>query len=751
MAAWVPPGVGFTLPEWRAQGARCLSRISQLGPGPYAVRSDAIDEDLPGHSLAGHYRSELNVAPDELAEAIDRVLRDQRDCAAAAVLVQEQVTDYRWVAVASTHRIADGAPWYCIDLANGDPALVTAGRANGRQLAIERQAWQTGRADLGSLGAPLAAACEALLRMLNALEPAWPDGMECELLVQDAATPALGVRLCLLQARALPPRTRDRERTANFERTDFPRFDAPDPIPAIWGPERALSLMADWNPAELLGSHPRPLALDLFRHCIADGPWWRARAALGYRPAPSPDIALLCEVDGRAFVDVRRSANSLLPADLPRPIGEALIASWIDRLRQQPGLHDKYEFELAHSATELAPERGEQVAAAAGLDRNATRLWQQHLADLTRGMLQDRCLVRWRHALRCWAGRATQQTPGGAALIDQLRCLRGAGRAFAALARLAFVAEAQLRSAERTNLLSADRALALRRAAGGMPELLRHLSNRQREQMRGGSFEISHPRWQPAEQTPGRACHTPGFAPTQQEATRLNQALHAMALSSSLAPYSAEHWVRFVTQSIFAREWGKFMLNQILGHTLSSIVSWGETLDLDVELLSFLHLAQIDTGMPAIARSHQGATALRQRAADNAAKYRSQQTRILAPLLTCPSQAFVADSQAALANFVGQHTVQAPLALLDHRPQAAERLAGKIVAIRAADPGYDWIFQCGIAGLITAWGGANSHMAIRCTEYGLPAAIGCGEAVFDRLQPGQIVLLDPLSRQLLPR
>ena len=60
-----------------------------------------------------------------------------------------------------------------------------------------------------------------------------------------------------------------------------------------------------------------------------------------------------------------------------------------------------------------------------------------------------------------------------------------------------------------------------------------------------------------------------------------------------------------------------------------------------------------------------------------------------------------------------------------------EDLTGKIVLIENADPGYDWIFTQKIAGLITKYGGANSHMAIRCAEFGIPAAIGCGEQRFE--------------------
>ena len=58
---------------------------------------------------------------------------------------------------------------------------------------------------------------------------------------------------------------------------------------------------------------------------------------------------------------------------------------------------------------------------------------------------------------------------------------------------------------------------------------------------------------------------------------------------------------------------------------------------------------------------------------------------------------------------------------------AGEQIAGKILLIEAADPGYDWIFSHEIAGFVTAYGGANSHLAIRAGELGIPAVIGVGE------------------------
>ena len=63
-----------------------------------------------------------------------------------------------------------------------------------------------------------------------------------------------------------------------------------------------------------------------------------------------------------------------------------------------------------------------------------------------------------------------------------------------------------------------------------------------------------------------------------------------------------------------------------------------------------------------------------------------------------------------------------------------ENIRGKIVLLENADPGYDFIFTKNIKGLITEYGGANSHMSIRCMELGIPAIIGIGSKEFNFLK-----------------
>ena len=73
---------------------------------------------------------------------------------------------------------------------------------------------------------------------------------------------------------------------------------------------------------------------------------------------------------------------------------------------------------------------------------------------------------------------------------------------------------------------------------------------------------------------------------------------------------------------------------------------------------------------------------------------------------------------------------------------------GCIVVISQADPGYDWLFGRNIAGLITKFGGANSHMAIRSAEFSLPAAIGVGEQLYLRYKIAKTIELDPAGETI---
>ena len=99
-------------------------------------------------------------------------------------------------------------------------------------------------------------------------------------------------------------------------------------------------------------------------------------------------------------------------------------------------------------------------------------------------------------------------------------------------------------------------------------------------------------------------------------------------------------------------------------------------------------------------------------------------------------------------NFITKKQITANVSILNLKNKIPD-IENKIVVIENADPGYDWIFAKNPVGLITKYGGVASHMAIRCAEIGLPAAIGCGEMLYDKLIQSSKIGLDCVNEQIM--
>ena len=116
----------------------------------------------------------------------------------------------------------------------------------------------------------------------------------------------------------------------------------------------------------------------------------------------------------------------------------------------------------------------------------------------------------------------------------------------------------------------------------------------------------------------------------------------------------------------------------------------------------------------------------------------------LPPLISESAEIFSFFGARVMPNFITQKEVNAQIAT-----QEDTEVQGKIILIKSADPGYDYLFAKKIAGLITCYGGANSHMAIRASELGLPAAIGVGEDAFNQYLRAKRIKLDCQSEQII--
>ena len=123
---------------------------------------------------------------------------------------------------------------------------------------------------------------------------------------------------------------------------------------------------------------------------------------------------------------------------------------------------------------------------------------------------------------------------------------------------------------------------------------------------------------------------------------------------------------------------------------------------------------------------------------------------MLPPIIFSDDEFEYVSYYASRPNFITQKKVEGQLVNLSQSDKKRLMdIQGKIVMIENGDPGYDWIFTKNPAGLITKYGGVASHMSIRSAEFGLPAAIGCGE-IFESLKLCRLIMLDCALKRIMP-
>ena len=75
-------------------------------------------------------------------------------------------------------------------------------------------------------------------------------------------------------------------------------------------------------------------------------------------------------------------------------------------------------------------------------------------------------------------------------------------------------------------------------------------------------------------------------------------------------------------------------------------------------------------------------------------------------------------------------------------------MSGKIICIKMPILVLILYLQKNIKGLITEYGGPNSHMCIRCSELAIPAAIGVGSRIYEKIKNSQKTLLDCFNQKI---
>ena len=750
----VPDLTYFSAAEWRENPNDLCDKIAcRFDDETVIIRSSAGAEDGADQSMAGQFDSIPHVSAadsKQVHEAVDQVCASyaragDADQASDHILVQKMVRDVLMSGVLFTQDLTTGAPYYVInyDDETGRTDTVTAGgEYSNRTLYVHR----------GSVGALRSPRFEALIDAVAELEQVIGSSF---LDVEFAVDSQNQVQLLQVRRIATQPNwNRHVVQQVNEALPQIQEFvrDQLGPKPGVRGKTSVFGQMPDWNPAEMIGRAPRPLAHSLYRHLITDHAWRVARAQMGYaEPTGHP---LMVSFGGQPYIDVRLSFNSFLPATLAEPIGNKLVDAWLDRLVANPHLHDKVEFDVAVTAlafdfddkvaaqfpdalepAELAAFRGSLEALTFSLVRGEVAPIQGELAKIEQLAANRESLMR--NGQRNELGKV-------ACLLED--CILLGTIPFSILARHAFIAKALLSAMVSQDVLSEEDSQSLLSSihtvareftddAGDLADgkITKAEFMVQYGHLRPGTYDILSPRYDQRtdDDMVGRSSRSANEASKFVVSNHLILEIDAL-LNFDGFELDATELLAYIQDAISAREHAKFVFTRNISDALELIAEWGKGQGLSRNELSFVTIGDLLNQQGASDPGGSGGH-LKKLAEEGRTSHETTVAIRLPQLLFDEEGVHIVPLQLSQPNFISGQTVRGSCVQLTAHGENFQPIEGAVVLIESADPGFDWIFSHGIKALVTKFGGVNSHMAIRCAEFGIPAAIGCGEQIFDRI------------------
>ena len=763
--------VSFTVAEWQDLDTEVLARIgARLSETEkLVVRSSALSEDGFGVSNAGAYTSVLNVSRQsegELRAAIEKVIASYPDGHPDnQVLVQPMLEQVIASGVAFTKTLSSGAPYYVVnydDTTNSTESITSGASRDHKTLFVHRDAPEK----LVRVPENLAGLMPALREVEDLLDF---DSLDMEFAITEGGLiHILQVRPIAVQHELTQSDAAESLLTNAVDR--YRQWQAPAPF--VVGKRAFFGVMPDWNPAEIIGTRPGRLASSLYRYLIMDDVWATQRAEYGYRDVrPQPLLRMFA---GHPYVDIRASFNSFIPQSLDDGLAGRLVDFYMEWLRRHPHLHDKVEFDVVPTCYALDFERWRERLIHEGgfnadeADRLGVGLKTITACAIARTDADLQVIDRFEERLACFRNTDASSLDDALSLLEE--CRRYGTLAFAHLARSAFVAITLLRSAVEKGVLSQGamdaflnsiRTVSHRftddAAKVARQELSMAAFTQQYGHLRPGTYDITSPCYGdnpehflvPVIERSASELHADSGSHIALDAWENERQTFAQAVSDAGLPGDIEQLERFMRNAIEGREYAKFVFTRHLSLALNCLAGYGERHGVTREQMACISveaLSALRSGTVAVADE---ASWLADQATEGYEASRAAAMVELPPLLLSESDFYAFLYTDSHANFVGAGKISAECVDLQKRAtDERSNLSGKIAMIPQADPGYDWLFGHGIAGLVTMYGGANSHMAIRAAEFGLPAAIGVGEGKYEALARATVLELDPVNKRI---
>lgn len=721
------------------------------------VRSSSKAEDSLQESMAGKFLSVGNITQTASLRGAIKAVFDSyglppSQLTEEEVLIQPHLTNAAQVGVMFTRVPSNGSDYFVINFDDtGSCDAVTSGSSN-----------EVNTCYIAHGAPPENPMYQKLLQLASELASILGhDALDIEFAFDDQG------QLYLFQVRPLIMQNTasgvvNRSTTVNSQTLGKARTQIKEqlsqligPHPYLYGEKTIFGVMPDWNPAEIIGLRPKPLALSLYKELITDSIWAYQRSNYGYLNLRS--FPLLTSFQGMPYVDVRVSFNSFIPRELPENIAEKLVNYYLNTLENNPTEHDKVEFNIVLSCYTLDIDNRLQHLMAAGFNESECSIIANQLRNLTNKIIDPHTGLWIQDFHKLQKLKTRQRTVKQR--IDNLQqriywqiedCKRYGTLPFAGLARAGFIAVQMLQSLVKEEVISQTQYHQFMHSLNTVSsEMTTDFSRLQKHNflekyghLRPGTYDIESPRYDEAPDLyfnwdkPVKTLKKNSFSLSDASYDKCERLLRQHGLS-----HSVDSLLHFIKNAIEGREYAKFIFTRSLSDTLGDVKELGRQYGFSESELANLDISDVLRSTFATGDIKQ---TLCQSIARGQANYEITKLLTLPPLLSEAQQVDCFELPQTSPNYITEKKVVAPTSSADEHSD----LKGKVVFITNADPGFDWLFSHSIAGLITQFGGCNSHMAIRANELEIPAVIGAGETLYNRWKQAELIEIDPVNKKV---
>ena len=750
--AKILPQIRFTVAEWYRDPDALMEQIrcSPWYDKPLIVRSSGIAEDSTKESLAGHFLSVSDVAGEKsIRKAVSKVIESfgENRSDLNQVFIQPMLENVILSGVGFSRDPSTGGFYIVIEYDDsGSVSAVTSGlSANTKTYYYFKYAESNPQTEMRSI-----------VLLINELEHILnTDAIDIEFAITDDNL------LYLLQVRPLV----FAGRSENDSKTQQKALKAVEsrirawnrPHPYLHGTRTVYGVMPDWNPAEIIGVRPRPLSLSLYKEIITDNIWAYQRDNYGYGNLRS--FPLLISFCGLPYIDVRVSFNSFVPKQVKPALAEKLINYYIERLIDSPSCHDKVEFEIVYSCYTLDLKERMRALRNHGFSDTECNDFTENLRVLTNNIIHGETGL-WRKdidKIRTLEQRQVTILESDLDIVSKIYWLledykRYGTLPFAGLARAGFIAVQLLNSLVNVGILNEteyqnfmqDLDTVGSRMASDFESLSKKTFLSKYGHLRPGTYDIISPRYdEEPEQYFDWSVTDRTLEPSPKFMLSIEQLKQTERI---LKQHRLEHDViglfDFIKAAIEGREYSKFVFTRSLSDALSLFKKMAGEYGFSDKECAY---ADINCIRQLYASSDDAKQILEQSMEDGIRRYDLTCQLTLPPIITQPEDIWSFHIPATEPNFITLKRASGHVTFSDEN---RNQLYDSILMVPGADPGYDWIFSCRIAGFITMYGGVNSHMAIRAGELGVPAVIGAGETLYKKWAVARTLEIDAANKQV---